>query len=103
MTEINTKSMGEDILDNFARLRIAFQAANMEPPASINLASHDEGMRFLSAIARTNFSYQVGSELLGKPLRMADGSTVMEMQLMGIKVRWPADRIAMPDGSWSWV
>lgn len=95
--------MSNDILDGFANVRRAFLAANLNPPASINLETHDDGMRMLSELAQTNLLLTAGSDLLGKPVEMADGSVFMECQVMGMKIRWPADRYAMPDGSWKFV
>ena len=93
-----------DILNGIARIRIAFQAVNLKPPTTILLESHDEGMRFLSEIRQTNqWIAVIGSQDLGKPIEMADGSTWMEVQVMGIAVRWPANRIETPDGSRAFI
>ena len=93
-----------DILDGIVQIRIAFQAVNLKPPTTILLESHDEGMRFLSEIRQTNqWIPAIGSHDLGKPVERADGSTWMEVQVMGIAVRWPANRIETPDGSWAFI
>jgi hypothetical protein len=34
---------------------------------------------------------------------MANGSAYMQLEVMGMKVRWPANRLATPDGRWSYV
>lgn len=92
-----------DILDGIARIRIAFKAADLEPPSTILLKSHKDGRRFLSAVRQTSeWSARVGGPVLGRPVEMADGSVWMEVKVMDIAVRWPANRIAMPDGSWSY-
>jgi hypothetical protein len=94
----------KDILDVIASVRSAFMSANMEPPAAIFLKSHDEGMRFLSAVRQQDrWTVVPGSPELGIPIEMADGSAWMEVQVMGIAVRWPANRTAMPDGSWCYT
>jgi len=91
-----------DIVDGIARIRFEFQASNLKPPSTIILESHEEGMRFLSAIRQTPFwNVEIGSPSLGKPKKMADGSVFMECKVMDIAVRWPANRLATPDGSWS--
>lgn len=92
--------MSNDIIDSFARIRVAFVAVNLKPPASINLASREDGMRFLSEVAQTNMLVFPGDSRLGALVEMADGAVFMECELMGMKVRWPASRFAMPDGSW---
>ena len=93
-----------DILDGLARMRVAFLAANLKPPAVVLLDSHEEGTRFLSAIRQSNvWTAVVGSPDLGRPMEMADGSIWMEIEVMGMKVRWPANRYAHRDGSWSYA
>lgn len=88
-----------DIMDALATVRVAFERARLEPPTVLMLGSHDEGMRFLSALRQNvTWSAVVGSEQLGRPVEMADGSMWMEMEVMEMKIRWPANWIATPDG-----
>jgi NAD(P)-dependent dehydrogenase (short-subunit alcohol dehydrogenase family) len=87
-----------------AQVRETFMRASLKPPTTLLLESHDEGMRFLSAIRQQDlWVAPAGSDRLGKPIEMADGSVWMECQVMGIAVRWPANRIATPDGGWSYA
>lgn len=93
-----------DILDGLAHMRMAFMRESLKPPTVMLLESHEEGMRFLSAIRQSGaWSAVVGSPDLGQPVEMADGSIWMECKVMGIAVRWPANRIASPDGGWSYA
>ena len=93
--------MLNDVLDGLAQVRLTFMRANLKPPTTMLLESHEEGMRFLSAIRQTNsWVTTVGSPDLGRVVEMADGSAWMECKVMDIAVRWPANRVAMPDGSW---
>jgi hypothetical protein len=93
-----------DILDGFAQMRETFMRSNLKPPTTMLLESHEEGMRFLGAIRQQDLCViQIGSDRLGKPIEMSDGSVWMECQVMGIAVRWPANRYATPDGSWSFA
>jgi hypothetical protein len=93
-----------DVLDGLAQVRVAFIEADLKPPTVMLLESHKEGMRFLSAIRQTsNWVAVVGSPDLGRVVEMADGSTWMECKVMDIAVRWPANRIALPDGGWSYA
>lgn len=90
-----------DILDGIAKMRCAFLAANLKPPSTILLESHEEGMRFLTEMRQEcNWVAMAGDPALGQPIEMADGSVWMEIKVMGVAVRWPATRYAMPDGSW---
>jgi hypothetical protein len=76
----------------------------LEPPTVMLLGSHEEGMRFLSNIRQSStWTAVVGSSDLGCVLEMADGSAWMECKVMGIAVRWPANRIATHDGKWSYA
>lgn len=93
-----------DIMDGIAKIRIAFLELNMEPPTAIHLKSHDEGFKFLSEVRLQNqWVATVGDGSLGQPKRYADGTMYMEVEVMGIKVRWPANRYAKPDGSYCFV
>lgn len=93
-----------DILGAIATIRHAFNAANLEAPTAIFLGSHEEGMRFLSAIRQeTYWTVAAGDPSLGRIVEMADGSAWMEAKVMDVSIRWPANRLAMPDGSWRCV
>lgn len=93
-----------DIMDALASVRYAFRRANLEAPTTLLLANRDEGMRFLGAVrGQVRWSDKLVSVPLGSPVEMADGSMWMEMEVMGMKVRWPADRIATPDGRWGYM
>ncbi len=91
-----------DVMDGMARIRVAFLAAGLEPPTTILLGTHEDGMCFLSAVRQqVRWVAVAGSPDLGRVVEMADGSAWMECKVMGIAVRWPANRYARPDGSWS--
>lgn len=91
----------KDIVDAIASFRVAFLREDMKPPSVIILQDHSEGMRLLTYLRDTpTWSATFESGLLGKPLEMADGSVYMEIELMGMKVRWPANVYATADGSW---
>ena len=96
--------MNSDILDTITKVRVAFMEANLTPPTTILLGTHDDGMRFLSAVRQSNTWFaEARSPDLGRPIEMADGSMWMEITLLGIGIRWPANKRALPDGSWSFV
>ena len=93
-----------DILDAIATTRHAFMAANLAAPTAILLGSHEEGMRFLSAVRQEERWIAVaGDPSLGRVVEMADGSAWMEVKVMGIAIRWPANRVAMPAGTWRYA
>ena len=102
--QVRSNDLLGDIMDALATVRVAFKRANLEPPTALILGSNDDGMRFLSAMRQTgDWVAVVGSGQLGHPVEMADGSMWMELEAMGMKVRWPANRIATPDGRWSYT
>lgn len=93
-----------DLMDGIATIRRAFMAAGLEPPTAILLKNHNEGMRVLSKIRQSGTWTEVaGSPRLGMPIEMADGSMWMEMRVMDIAIRWPANRVATEDGRWSYT
>lgn len=96
--------MSRDLFDGLAMVRETFQRAGLKPPTVMLLESHDEGIRFLSSVRQQGDWVAVaGSGELGRVVEMADGSAWMSVQVMGIEVRWPANRFALPDGGWSYV
>ena len=82
-----------DALGSLRAISIAFGRARLKRPTVILLESHEDGMRFLEAVQRPS----------DRMVEMADGSAWMECKVMGIAVRWPANRVATPDGNWSYV
>lgn len=98
-----TVTLNGEILDGIAAVRMIFEVCGLEAPSVILLKSHEEGEKFLCEIRRNpRWFVMTGDQLLGKTIEMADGSMWMEFSVIGISVRWPANRIATPDGSWSW-
>ena len=89
-----------DVLDGLMQVRATFMRANLKPPTVMLLESHEEGVRFLNEIALVAV---IVSPDLTRVVEMADGSAWMECKVMNIAVRWPANRVARPDGCWSYV
>ena len=95
---------GHDLVDAIAAFRVAFLREDFKPPVVILLEDHEEGSRFLGYLRNTStWTVLVGDQRLGKPVEMADGSVFMELEIVGMKVRWPANRYAQPDGTWSYA
>ena len=99
-----------DIFDGLAQVRRVFLRHELKPPTVMLLESHEEGMRFLREIRQSHtFKHRLTWVASMKPpdqgcvVEMSDGSAWMECRVMGIAVRWPANRYAMPDGSWSYA
>jgi len=93
-----------DIFDAFAHLRVVFRRENLEPPTAIYLGSREEGLKFLSSIRQSShYVGMVSHPSNGIAVEYADGSVYMEVSIMDIKVRWPANLIATSDGGWSYV
>lgn len=88
----------DDVINGFMSIRKAFGRAGLEPPVAIHLASHDEGMRMLAVVSKMFVILSQGDPRAGIAIEMADGSVYMQIELVGIKVRWPAKKRAKLDG-----
>ena len=96
--------VGNDILDGLAQVIRTFRLANLNPPTVLLLESHEQGRRFLDEIRQTpGWPVQIVTMDFGRVVEMADGSVWMECNVMNIAIRWPANKIAMPDGAWSYI
>lgn len=92
-----------DIIDGLAKLRHEFLALNIKPPAAVLLEDHDEGMKVLHQVHQMNhLVIPLGSERGGKVIEHPDGSVWMEIELFGMKIRWPAMKLAKPEGGYVW-
>lgn len=89
-----------DILVALYTVRATFLRANLSPPDAIVLASHEDGMRFMSAVKQDNIIYSDPRPPYGKPVADPNGSVWMEAEFAGMKIRWPANRRAMETGGY---
>ena len=89
-----------DILDALYTVREAFLRANLSPPDAIILATREDGMRLLSALKQENIIYRESWPPHGKPIEHPNGSVWMEVEAVGMKIRWPANRCAMETGGY---
>ena len=89
-----------DILDALYAARAVFMRANLSPPDAIILASHEDGMRFMSAVKLANIIYSESWPPHGNPIEHPNGSVWMEVEAVGMKIRWPANRRAMETGGY---
>ena len=89
-----------NILDALYAVRAAFLRANLSPPAAIILASREDGMRFLYAANHDNSIYIESRPPYAKPVEHPDGSVWMEVEAVGMKIRWPANRCVMETGGY---
>ena len=93
----------KDIFEVLFDTRAAFIAAGFESPAVITLATHDDGMKLLMTIQqRHQLIITSTSQQYGIPIEGPDGTVWMEIELMGLKIRWPANRMAFQDGRSRW-
>lgn len=92
--------MVKNIVDNLRSIRIAFISAMLDPPAAIHLKTHDDGMKLLASIHGMPDMVYPGDRRLGVPVEMADGSVYMEVEIEGMKIRWPADKTYTSVGKW---
>lgn len=93
-----------DLLDEIAKISHGFRKLNLEPPAAIILADHEQGMRLLGLLHQMQYMVlQVGTERLGRPIEHPDGSVYMQIEFYGMKVQWPAMKTALPNGGYAWA
>lgn len=92
-----------DIIDAIANISHRFRSANLEPPAVVLLKDHEQGMRLLHALHQMPYiTVPMGSDRGGKVTEHPDGSVWMEVEVYGMKLRWPAKQLAKPEGGFVW-
>lgn len=94
--------MEGDILDALYQIRIGFQKCDLLPPAAIILSSHDEGMRFLSAMNGAGLQLTFPHDAI-KPVEHPDGSVWIEVTFADMKIRWPGNKYATQSGDYLWA
>jgi hypothetical protein len=93
-----------DIVDAIARIGVEFRRLDLDVPQAIILKDHDQGVRLLCQLhQRNNLMIPFGSGLGGKPIEHPDGSVWMEVEVYGIRVRWPAVKFAKREGGYVWT
>jgi hypothetical protein len=96
--------MGRDIIDALTRISAEFRSLNLDVPDAILLKTHDQGMQALCQLhRRTSLIVPMGSDRGGKVIEHPDGSAWMEVEIYGIKVRWPAVKLAKQTGGFVWM
>ncbi len=86
-----------------AGIGVGFRSAGLDVPEVIILKDHDQGMRLISKVHQHNLYAKAGDSMWGKPIEQPDGSVYMEIELMGMKIRWPAMKMALQKGGYSWI
>ena len=93
-----------DIVDALAKISHCFRAVNLQPPAAILLSSHDEGMRLLWQLHQLEYIVvPMDSQRGGKVVEHLDGMAWMEVEVYGIRIGWPAMKLAKPEGGYVWI
>jgi hypothetical protein len=96
--------MNDDIIEALYAVSVAFRKCNLEPPAAIILKNHEEGMRLLHSIwDMGNWTYDPRTGAAGKPVEHPDGTIYMSIEVLGMNIRWPANRLAMENGDYLWT
>lgn len=94
-----TTESDDDILDAIAQARLAFIKAGIGAPDAIELKTHGDGMRFLSAVRQQRYWTAVaGGPSMGMAVKVGDKDYMQVEVFGGMKVRWPAKFIAGPFG-----
>jgi len=91
MVEETDPLRDDDILDVLVRARLGFIHCGLKPPSVILLQSNKEGMHLLSVVEKRSFSsFPAGK--YGRPIEHPDGTVWMEIEVMSMKLRWPAEK-----------
>jgi hypothetical protein len=96
-------SSERDIITVVAELTIGFEALNLPRPEAIVLKTHEDGMSVLCAVMARSEPYMLyspGKEPGIRPVEGENGVTYMEIEVYGMKIRWPAKRFAIESGGW---
>ncbi len=80
----------EDVFESILKFRHAFILAGLAPPAMIELASWEEGMKVLR-LARSRYADRYRRSLYG---RREVAEPITQIEISGVTVRWPARRWA---------
>lgn len=87
-----TGSDEHDLFDAILRLHHAFLASGLRPPAVIELATWEDGMRLMAHV-RPRYSDRFRRGLYGSH---GDAGAITEVDISGITVRWPQKRWQRP-------
>ena len=94
-----------DILDAIMRVSHAFRSCGLNSPAAIILATHEDGMRLVMSLhdMRQTMTWDAASDRMGKVIEHPDGSTWKEVEVYGMKIHYPAVKMALPKGGYVWA
>ena len=93
-----------DFIQAVTRIVHEFRVAGLEVPDCILLKSHDEGMRLLAQLQKNPYLvYRAGDSAFGKPIEHPDGTCWMQVEVYGVKIRWPAMKMMVPKGGDVWA
>lgn len=89
-----------EILDAVLRLQRAFKMHDMDAPEVLILKTREAGLRLEHFLASKNVVDMPQER--AKPVEHPDGSVYMEMEIAGMKVRYPANRVAISHAHYEW-
>lgn len=90
-----------DIVDAIAQFRVAFRRLDMEPPDVITFESQKDGYRFLHHLTqREVLRFSLRPERA--PIKVGDDHW-HEAEVVGMRFRWPARPIKLPNGGTGWT
>lgn len=96
--------MARDIVDALMRISHEFQMLGLKVPEAILLKDHEQGIRLLGQLHQMHFMViPAGSERAGKVIEHPDGSVWMQAEVYGMKIKWPAMKLAQPEGGYVWT
>jgi aminoglycoside/choline kinase family phosphotransferase len=93
-----------DFVEAVGRCVHTFKAAGFAAPDCILLKDHEQGIRMLSELRNMEMmTYRAGDPRMGKVIEHPDGTCWMQAEVYGVKIRWPAVKMALPEGGYVWT
>ena len=93
-----------DILAGIQTLKHALAHENISQPAEIVLKTHEDGEALVHALIRDGL---LGMLKHGSSFATIDefvaGSAWKKINIDGTVIKWPARKLALPNGTWRWV
>jgi hypothetical protein len=91
------------IIEAFYQTRRAFLAAGLQPPEAIHLKDAREAALFERRVRSEMEPAAAIADRRQETVVTIGGEEFWQAELLGIKVRWPARRYALPGGGWTHV
>ncbi len=90
-----------DLLDAIAQFRVAFKRIGIEPPDLMVFESRTKAIRFLHHVTQRDVIY-FNLRPEKEPIKVGD-EWWHEAEVVGMRFRWPARPVSLPNGGTGWT